>query len=349
MQRELTSSLAVIAGYVGSRGRHQQFRVDDADMVLPTLTSEGYVWPFPANPSAPPLPTLNANFGSIRADFFGANSSYDSLVVGATKKMSHGFQFQSSFTWGKSIDENSAGAAADSFQNSLSSLHWYDMRLSRAISDYNIGRTLSVSMLYDPPTPKVSSSLAKVALGGWEFGTIFTANDGLPVTPIIGADLVGQNSSDPWSFPDRVPCKSLTNPGNLNNYINLDCFQAPTTKSMAFYNANCIPSTFNPAFAFPVCANRYGNAGRNIIVGPGLADLDFSAFKNFPIRKVSETFNVQFRAEFFNIINRPNFGPPADTNVIFDGNLNRQDGSAGVIDSTSTDPRQIQFALKFTW
>jgi outer membrane receptor protein involved in Fe transport len=346
VQRELTPTVTLITGYVGSRGRHQQFRVDDADMVLPTLTSEGYVWPFPDpnNPNAPPIPTLNPNFGSIRADFFGANSSYDSLVLGATKKMSHGLQFQGSFTWGKSIDENSAGAGADSFQNSLSSLHWYDMRLSKAVSDYNIGRSLVVSMLYDLPTPKVSSTLAKTVLGGWEFGTIFTANDGLPVTPLIGADLVGQNSSDPWSFPDRVPCKSLTNPGNLNNYVNLDCFQVPTAQTQAFYTANC-----NPAFAFPTCANRYGNAGRNIIVGPGLADLDFSAFKNFPVRKISEQFNIQFRAEFFNVINHANFGPPADTNVIFDGTLTRQDGSAGVIDTTSTDPRQIQFALKFVW
>jgi len=155
---------------------------------------------------------------------------------------------------------------------------------------------------------------------------------------------VGQNSSDPWSFPDRVPCKSLTNPGNLKNYINLDCFQVPTAKTQAFYNTYC-----NPAFAFPTCVNRYGNAGRNVIVGPGLADLDFSAYKNFPLRKISENFNIQFRAEFFNVINRANFGPPADTNVIFDGTLTRQDGSAGVIDTTSTDPRQIQFALKFVW
>ncbi len=344
VQREVTPTVTAIVGYIGSRGRHQQFRVDDADMTLPTLTSEGYVWPIA------PTSTLNPKFGSIRADFFGANSSYDSLVLGATKKMSHGVQFQTSFTWGKSIDENSAGAGADSFQNSLSSLHWYDMRLSKAVSDYNIGRTLVVSVLYDPPTPKVSSIVAKTVLGGWEFGTIFTANDGLPVTPLMGGDVVGQNSSDPWSFPDRVPCKSLTNPGNLNNYINLDCFQIPTAQTQAFYNANCNP-------AFPVlnstqppltCVNKYGNAGRNIIVGPGLANLDFSVYKNFAVRKISENFNIQFRTEFFNVINRPNFGPPADTNVIFDG-LIRQDGSAGVIDSTSTDPRQIQFALKFVW
>lgn len=72
-------------------------------------------------------------------------------------------------------------------------------------------------------------------------------------------------------------------------------------------------------------------------------------FKNFPVRRISETFNIQFRAEFFNVISHANFGPPADTNVIFDGTLARQDGSGGVIDTTSTDPRQIQFALKFVW
>jgi len=124
----------------------------------------------------------------------------------------------------------------------------------------------------------------------------------------------------------------------------LTCFQVPTAQTQAFYNANC-----NPAAAFPTCINRYGNAGRNTIVGPGLANLDFSVYKNFAVRKISESFNIQFRAEFFNVINRPNFGPPADTNVIFDGTLARQDNVAGVIDTTSTDPRQIQFALKFVW
>ena len=349
VQRELTPSLAIITGYVGSRGRHQQFRVDDADMVLPTLTSQGYVWPFPdpANPNAPPIPTLNPNFGAIRADFFGANSSYDSLVVGATKKMSHGVQFQASFTWGKSLDENSAGAGADSFQNSLSSLHWYNMGLSKAVSEYNIGRTLVIDALWDVPSPHVSSSAAKFLLGGWELGTIFKANDGLPVTPLVGGDPVGQNSSDPWAFPDRLTgpgCNSLVNPGNINNYIKLECFAMPTAKTQAFYNANC-----NPAVAFPTCINLRGTAGRNIIVGPGLATVDFSVFKNIPVKRVSENFNIQFRAEFFNVLNRANFGPPADSNTIFDQTGALQTGSAGVLDTTVTDARQIQFALKFVW
>jgi hypothetical protein len=118
----------------------------------------------------------------------------------------------------------------------------------------------------------------------------------------------------------------------------------PTAKTPAFYNANC-----NPAVAFPTCINLRGNAGRNIIVGPGLATVDFSAFKNFPVKKVSETFNIQFRAEFFNVLNRANFGPPADSNTIFDQTGAVQTGSAGVLDTTVSDARQIQFGLKIIW
>jgi hypothetical protein len=73
-----------------------------------------------------------------------------------------------------------------------------------------------------------------------------------------------------------------------------------------------------------------------------------SLFKNIPIKRISETFNVQFRTEFFNILNRPNFSPPTDNNIIFDGDGNLV-GNAGTIDSTSTTSRQIQFALKVVW
>jgi hypothetical protein len=73
-----------------------------------------------------------------------------------------------------------------------------------------------------------------------------------------------------------------------------------------------------------------------------------SLFKNIPIKRISETFNVQFRTEFFNILNRPNFSPPTDNNIIFDGS-GAPVANAGAIDSTSTTSRQIQFALKVVW
>ena len=96
------------------------------------------------------------------------------------------------------------------------------------------------------------------------------------------------------------------------------------------------------------CANLRGNLGRNAVIGPGLSKLDFSVFKNNYIRRISESFNAQFRAEIFNIFNRANFSSPTDNLAVFDQNgLPIQ--SAGLIDSTQTTSRQIQFALKLIW
>src|SRR4029077_14505251 len=142
-----------------------------------------------------------------------------------------------------------------------------------------------------------------------------------PFTATFGTDgdPLGLNSSDPWDFPNRLTgpgCKSLINPGSPTNYIKTQCFAIPTAPTPAFYNANCDPAFGTP----PQCFNLRGNAGRNILTGPGYADLDFSVFKNSPIKRISETFNVQFRAESFNILNRPNFLPPVipDHTDIFD-------------------------------
>lgn len=345
VQRQLTPSVAFLVGYVGSHGVHQQFRVDDANMTLPTLKPEGYLFPLPPDP-ATPLPPLNTNFlGGIRSLWWNGSSSYNALETSVTKRMSHGVQLQGSFTWGKSLDNSSAGVGADSFGNSISSLHWYDLHKTRAVSDYNIGRTLSISSTWDLPSPK-SSGIANWLIGGWEVGGIFTAHDGLPVTPLIGGDPLGQNSTDAFAFPDRLSgpgCSSLVNPGNVNGYIKRQCFAMPTAPSPAFYLANC-----NQALPFPICANLRGNAGRNIIIGPGLLDFDFSLFKNIPVKRISERFNIQFRAEFFNALNHPNFQAPFDTNVIFnpDGS---DPGGVGALHSTVTDSREIQFALKFVW
>jgi hypothetical protein len=99
------------------------------------------------------------------------------------------------------------------------------------------------------------------------------------------------------------------------------------------------------------CPNLRGNAGRNILIGPGVTDFDFSVFKNNYIRRISEDFNVQFRAEFFNILNHANFGPPTpgDFNAdIYDAN-GAANPNLGNLKRTVTSERQIQFALKFVW
>lgn len=97
------------------------------------------------------------------------------------------------------------------------------------------------------------------------------------------------------------------------------------------------------------CFNLRGNAGRNILIGPGVTSLDFSMFKNIAIKKISERFNMQFRAEIFNILNHANFAPPTtpDNTDIFDGT--GQLASPGLLSRTTTTAREIQFAVKVTF
>jgi hypothetical protein len=375
VQQQLTPSLAAMVAYVGSRGIHQPFRVDEADLVIPTKTPYGYLWPqvdalgniftpqcnqLDPNGSDPPQcappNTINPNFGSVRGMFYEGRSYYNALEAQLAKRMSHGFQVQGTFTWAKSIDTSSASVAGDTFGNSISSLPWFDLRLNRGLSDFNVGRTFVLNGTWEVPSPKSFSAPAQWALGGWELGLIFTASDGIPITPTFGtgSDPLNSLSSDDWDVPNRLGgsgCNTLTNPGNPNNYIKTDCFAVPLAPSLAFWNANCDPAPVSLGAALPPgdlrCFNLRGNAGRNIVVGPGLTELDFSLFKNNYIKRISERFNVQFRAEIFNILNHANFAPPAmPTNSdIFDGTGTLSPG-AGVLTRTTTTAREIQFAVK---
>ncbi|PYU20305.1 MAG: hypothetical protein DMG30_21500, partial [Acidobacteria bacterium] len=375
----LAPSLTAFVGYVGSRGVHQGFRSDDGNFVMPTKTSLGYLWPVTVDTSTiadtgfpAPAPGTNINpntdtVGAIRFLDWGGDSFYNALQVGVQKRMSHGLQIQGSYTWGKSIDSNSGVIAGDTLSgNAIGSLQWFDLKATRGLSDYNIGRVFVVNGTWQLPTLKSAPAVLGWAANGWELGGILKVSDGPPFTPTFGTDgdPLGLNSTDPWDFPDRLTgpgCKSLVNPGNPNHYVKTECFAIPTAPASFFTPTASAPMcTSDPVFgdnvtgnAFgtpPQCFNIRGNAGRNIIPGPGLVNLDFSIFKNNPIRRISESFNVQFRAEFFNILNRTNFGTPAvpDSTDIFDSTGALSD-SAGLLTSLTTEPREIQFALKVIW
>jgi outer membrane receptor protein involved in Fe transport len=394
VQYQLTSSLAALVAYVGSRGVHQPFRVDEANLVLPSKTSAGYLWPkvdiqgnvwgpgcmttdpnAGADPSscAPPNP-VNGNFGSVRGMFYEGHSYFDALELQLAKRMSHGFQMQGTYTWGKSIDTSSATLAGDAFGNSISSLHYFDLRLTRGPSDFNVARTLVINGTWEIPTPKSFTGPKQWIADGWELGLIFTANDGVPFTPTwgTGSDPAGTLSSDDFAFPNRLSgpgCGSATNPGNPFNYVKTQCFGVPVAPNQAFFDANCDPAPptytdINGNQLGPLapgdlrCFNLRGNSGRNILKGPGVTDLDFSIFKNNHVKRISENFNVQFRVEMFNILNHANFAPPGpgDGNTdIFRANgtsldptlpPNQNPGQAGHLVRTTIPERQIQFAIK---
>jgi hypothetical protein len=374
VQRELFPSFTVMVGYVGSHGVHQGLRVDDANMVFPTLTPSGYLWPVVEDTSTIadtgfPTPrhgtNINPNLGAIRALSWPGDSFYNGLDVGVTKRMSHGLQIQAAFTWGKSIDNSSGVTNGDTLSNAFSSPHYFDLRTSRAVSDYNIGRVMVINGSWQLPTTKSAPALVAWAANGWELGSILRISDGVPFTATFGSDgdPLGINSSDPWDFPDRLSgpgCATLTNPGSTKNYVKTQCFTIPTAPASFFTPIASAPMcTSDPVFgdnvtgnalgAPPQCFNLRGNAGRNILVGPGLVNLDFSLFKNNPIRRISESFNVQFRMEVFNILNRANFNQPAVGKLDVFASDGTSPGTAGLLTSTDTNSRQIQFALKMIW
>jgi hypothetical protein len=346
VQRELTSSLIATVGYVGSRGVHLPLRVDDANTVVPVLTSAGYLFPSPVGSGT----KLNPKYNQITSLFFDGDLYYNALQVGIQKRMSHGVQLQVSYTWGKAIDTGSGSVAGDQFSNGISSLPAYSLKSAQGLADYSIGRTLVINSLWQAPSPKWSG-VAGWITNGWQLGAVFKASDGVPFTPTwgTGGDPTGLNNSDDWAYPNHLVgggCKTAVNPGNPNNYIKTECFAVPTAPSLAFYNANCDGSQGT----YPQCFNLRGNAGRNSLIGPGLANLDFSMFKNNYVKRISETFNVQFRAEFFNVLNHTNFALPVtpDNTDIFDA-TGAPTGVAGLLTKTTTTAREIQFALKIIW
>ena len=323
VQRELAKDLSAMVGYVGSRGVHQPFRVEDVDIVLPVLTSKGYLWPSPAGSGT----RLNLSAGRITAGFWSSDSYYDALDVQIKKKMGRG-SLGGSYTWGKSIDTSSGSMVGDEYSNSISSPLFFNPRLNRGLSDFNIAQNLEINYTWEIGTPKWASGIKAWALGGWQIGGVFEASTGVPFTPGFGGDALGVKSTDPnIDVPNRIAgpdCGSLVNSGNPVSYIKTQCFAVPN------------PITLR------------GNLGRNTLIGPGLVNFDFSLFKNNYIKRISDRFNVQFRAELFNILNHPNFAPPLDNRNIFDSTGGRV-ANAGLITSTQTPSRQIQFAVKLIW
>jgi Carboxypeptidase regulatory-like domain/TonB-dependent Receptor Plug Domain len=342
-QRELTKDLTATIGYVGSHGVHQPMRVDDANIVMPALTEAGYVWPSPVGSGT----LVNPNFGEIRSMQWVGTSVYHALQLNLTQRMAHGVLLRGSYTWGKSFDTGSSTIVGDEFLTSMSSLSQFDLRLNRGVSDFNIAQTLVIAGTWQLPSRDVLPRPLAWTAKGWEMSGILKANTGVPFTPTFGTDgdPLGLNSSDPWDYPNRLTgpgCGSPVNSGNPNHYIKTQCFSVPTAPSQAFYSQYC-----DPSFPYPTCINLRGNAGRNILTGPGLTNFDFSLVKN---NRIAESLNLQFRAEFFNLFNHANFQVPPLINGtdIFDS-TGAPNPTAGLLTSTTTTSRQIQLGTKLIW
>ncbi len=376
VQRQLAPSLSLTVGYVGSHGVHNLTRGDDGNMTQGVQTSAGLLFPCglplqadgtctPGNNAAGTATAqINQTNGIIRYIYWAADSFYKALNISVDKKMSRGLQFQVSYTLGRSTDDSSSTIAGDTFEQGLNSLYYFAPHQLRGPSDYNVKHTLAINTLWAVPTPASWTGFAKSALGGWQLGGIVKYNSGVPTTPIIGGDPLGlgNGGADQFGIPNYVAGCNPVNSGSVPAYVNQNCYALPTVSAatVATLPFPCGGFPFDPAHGHPFiappsgqvyCANLLGNAGRNSITGPKLVNVDFSLVKNTAIKKISESFNVQFRAEIFNAFNRANFLPPEPVNGTGGSQVFDQSGfaSAGGIDALATTPREVQLALKLIW
>ena len=365
VQRELAPGWTILAGYVASRSVHLSVAADDVNLVQPMVTSAGLLIPQGGTAIDPNWAGGTGGSG-IRPVLFDGAASYESFQAQLKKTMSHNVQGQFSYALGNCKDTSSAPVTGDTYANSIAVPILFSKSYRVGACDFDVRHVASGTLLWDVPGPK-SGGLASYALGGWELGTIVTVASGSPFTPTVGGggDPLGTGFNGDFSmdFANLVPgCNPIH--GGLN-YLNTTCFTLPYAPT-AFQAANCPANdpvahtgfwntgTLTPPTGMAFCQNLVGSAGRNSLYGPKLATVDFSVFKNFRITKVSEAFNIQFRAEFFNILNHTNFQAPnfltdGNNNSIFNGDGSLASTSAGILGSTTTSSRQIQFGLKLIW
>ncbi|HEY3617849.1 MAG TPA: carboxypeptidase regulatory-like domain-containing protein [Candidatus Sulfotelmatobacter sp.] len=378
IQRQLAEGLTMLVGYVGSRSVHLSAASDDVNLVQPTAVN-GVGLVFPCDPTAAAAAggtcanqqtgtRIDPNWGGgagIRPVLFDGASSYNAFQSQLKKSFRSGVQGQVSYTFGKCRDLSSAPVTGDTFLNSIAVPLMLIKSARLGACDFDIRQVLSGTLMWDLPSLKNSGSVLSTLTGGWELGTIVTATTGAPFTATVGDgnDPLGTGFNGDFSmdFASLTPgCNPIH--GGLN-YLNVNCFTPPTAPASlaAATTANpygCAPASFPaytgsaPPSGLQFCSNVLGNTRRNQFYGPGQTTVDFSIFKNTRIPAISETFNVQFRAEFFNILNHTNFLSPGFLNTFGQNNsVFDFDGSTlpTTLNQTATTSRQIQLGLKLIW
>ena len=326
VQREVGRGLGLTVAYVGSKGTHLRL-TRNLNQLLPNGAR-----PFPtlsaSSPVAPGLALTN-----ITEREGTGNSSYNALWVTAQKRLARGLQFNTSYTFSKSIDYNSQSSQGVTVQDS------FNLRGDRGLSDFDARHRLVFSGLYELPFH------GNQLFEGWELTTIVQSQSGNPINLLAGnaVAITGATAAN---------ANALTGLATLRP-DQIGAVQIIGSPTQWFTNTVCDPRPggscpSGSAFALPVSVSggrtvfHYGSLGRNVIVGPRFDNVDFSVIKN---TNLSEDVRVQFRAEFFDIFNHANFGQPGRV---------AQPGSTtfGVITNTrfstgdSGSSRQIQFALK---
>jgi carboxypeptidase family protein/TonB-dependent receptor-like protein len=301
LERQLMPTLMMRVAYVGSHGNHLNIAINE---------NVAFPGPGPVPPRQP-----YPQFGAIQSWEPRGISNYNALQVSAEKRYSQGLSFLAAYTWSKSLDEGGGGnsSAGDPRVNIQDPRN---LRTNYGLSSFDYRHRFTLSMIYELPFGHGRRFMTNAGgwrealMGGWQTASILIAQSGSPFSVFLATPTANTGT---FTRPDRICNGNLpSDVRSINRWFDTACFVAP------------------PQFTF-------GDAGRNILIGPGLFTWDLGLDKDFHLY---ERVGMQFRAEFFNLLNRPNFGLP-----------NAQIGSpaAGTIRTVVTNARQIQFGLRLHW
>ena len=331
VEQQLSASTTLRVAYAGSVGYHDLLSVDPN--TIPAQVC--------ANPKgceaggtagaksivargAQYIPVGTRPNPDLSAGFFWyteGNNSYNALELEVKRRLTRGLQFRADYTWSKNLDLNSALTGAQANNQAQMVLDRNDLGRDWGLSALNAASQASISAHYELPfgrakrRPAGVRSFAEALIGGWQANGIASLLSGFPFTPQVGSNVSGDGDS---RNPDRPSLNTL--------------FKGPVLLRRP-------GQWFNPAAFILPTPGTYGDLGRGTLNGPGLADLDVSLAKDCAF---SDRIRLQFRAEFFNALNRPNFATPNPI-VFANGAIS---SSAGLITATATTSRQIQFGLK---
>ena len=332
VQKALPAKVVGSLAYVGSTGRHLIQRYD-ANTPIPTRLADGTLFT-PANAQR-----RVPQFGELQTRRNDGLSYYNSMQVSLVRRSGSGLQWQASYTFSRAIDM-SGGLFSEEASNAAVGAEIPDNLFNeRGLANFDIRHSVVLNALYELPFGKSLHGASRQILTGWGVGSIGTFTSGVPFTVENSANR-SQNKLSGASFSDRpnLVAGASTNP---TSGVSRGCAGVPAGTPVG------TPTLyFDPCAFVPQPLGTFGNLGRNTLIGPGIASVDFSVTKNFPF---SEQKNLQFRAECFNIANHPNFQAPSITTRQIFNLAGQLSSTAGVLTATTTSSRQIQFALKFTF
>lgn len=370
VQHAIRANLLLEVAYVGGRGFNlfrnvginqarlaspQQPIIND---VLRALNLQGAV----ITTNTPANAQLRSPFQGVSINNFGqrqttAQSTYNSLQVSLTRRLSSGLQLLGSYTYAKSID-NASGGAFGTGQSADSGFilgNQLDNRANRGVSDFDRTHRFVLSYLWDLPRPvwAKGSTTRRLLLSNWQVAGIVTAMSGLPI------DIVDSNGGSFYLGPNNGLSRPSWAPGATRSTAISHTPPGYFFNPFAFARSivltgQVIPSSNGTALAAET-GSDLGNVGRNVLRGPHQINLDFSVIKRLPF---ADAKNIEFRAEFFNLFNHVNFANPISNLNAFSSSGGRIDqdsgqiikpGDFGRITSTSNNARLIQLALKFSF